>query len=195
VTTADRILSAARDVYLSAGLQGFSMRKVAVRVGVSATALYRHYRNKEELIGSVINEGFRLFEQLLFEALPGKSPADRLQRSGLAYMRFGLAHPEYYRLIFMSTAHDHGFRNVTLQSPAKLSKAFMFLVDRVRECRDAGIVGGADPLELAAVLWSFWHGLVSLELGGHYRPVLKTRAEFEAFFARSSTSFIERMKP
>ena len=59
------ILSCARDTFLKEGLSHFSMRKVASCVGMSATALYRHYANKEDLIFQVLLRGYRIFSRYL----------------------------------------------------------------------------------------------------------------------------------
>ncbi len=63
------ILSCARDIFLKEGLSHFSMRKVASCVGMSATALYRHYTNKEELLFQVLLRGYRIFSRYLEKIL------------------------------------------------------------------------------------------------------------------------------
>jgi AcrR family transcriptional regulator len=192
--TRERIVEAARDVYLVHQMHGFSMRKVAAEVGVSATAIYRHFEDKDALLGAVVNEGFRHLESALVHALEGKGPAERLSATARAYMRFGLDHPEYYRLNFMSSAQDHGLTNVAEATPDKLRPSFLFLLERVREAVAGKVIHERDPLELAATFWSSWHGLVSLQLLGLFRPVLATRADFEAFFERASEHLLAGLR-
>ncbi len=67
------ILAAARDLYLTHGLTGFSMRKVADAVGISATAIYRHFDGREALILAVVDEGFRRFGTYLYRGLRGRT--------------------------------------------------------------------------------------------------------------------------
>ena len=88
--TRQQILSEAREVFLKEGLAGFSMRTVAERVGISATALYRHFDDKDALLASLLGEAFGTFGSYLGRALAGKSPLERLHLAGLAYVDFAL---------------------------------------------------------------------------------------------------------
>ena len=69
--TRERIVEEARDLYLTAGLAGLSMRKVAERVGVTATALYRHFEDKQALLLAVVQAGFERFTTYLLRGLTG----------------------------------------------------------------------------------------------------------------------------
>lgn len=178
--TKQKILDCARDAYVAEGLAGLSMRRVAGRAGLSATAIYRYFKDKEELLSEVCAEGFRLFGAELFRALEGGSPEERLRLSGEAYLRFALAHPRDYRVMFMSNAEDWG--RVPEQNQARFSSTFRFLIDRVRECLDAGSLRRGDPAEIAGVIWVHVHGLVSLRLAGHLEG---DDDAFCAFYRRS----------
>jgi len=100
------ILDCARDLYLERGLAGFSMRKVAECAGLSATAIYRHFENKEALLMAVAEEGFRLFATYLWHGLEGATPLERLALTGHGYARFGVENPGYYRVIFMTAGPE-----------------------------------------------------------------------------------------
>jgi len=67
--TKETILAAACDIYLLEGYKGMSMRKVANKAAISATAIYRHFENKEALHHQVLREGFRTFDSYLQPAL------------------------------------------------------------------------------------------------------------------------------
>lgn len=181
--TRQRLLDSARDIYLQDGLAGLSMRKVAQAAGVSAPAIYRHFDSKEALLTAICSEGFQMFARSLWQGLEGTTPRDRLRRTGLGYLRFGIEHASYYRVIFMSPVEDLGFGQMPKNAQEKISPTFQFLVDRVRECMAAGILPPRDPVELATTIWAHCHGLVSLYLSGHLS--LHDRASFEAFYARS----------
>src|SRR5690349_913586 len=100
--TRARLLEHAREVYLEGGTAHFSLREVARRVGVSAAAVYRHFDNKEALLGAVCEEGFRTFSSYLLRALAEPTPLGRLQSAGDFYLRFATENPHDYRVIFMS---------------------------------------------------------------------------------------------
>ena len=185
-----QFIEVSRDLYITEGLQGLSMRKVAAKCGVTATAIYKHFKDKDHLIAAMAEEGFKLLEHELMKALTGKTAAERFQLTAKGYMSFALKQPAYYQLIFMSTARDFGFNQAFENSRNKLSPSFLFLIDRMREGREAGLFPPLDPLELAAHFWSLFHGLVSLQLMGHFNPVLKTQKDFENFFSQSIAFFM-----
>lgn len=160
--TKGRLLEIGRDLYLDAGTDGFSLREVARRAKISAPAVYRHFDGKEALLAAVCNDGFRVFSSYLLQALEAKTPHERLRASARQYLRFGLENPRDYRFIFMSDIAGVGDGRGA-QHPA----TFQFLVDRVRECVDAGLLMKRDPSELATIIWANVHGLVSLRLAGH----------------------------
>ena len=183
--TRDRILEAARDLYLEAGLAGFSMRRVARGAGVTATAIYRHFENKEALLLAVASSGFERFARYLYRGLEGASPRERLLLTGRGYMCFALEQPGYYRVMFMSSAEDIGFADMSEKTTSRLAPTFLFLVDRVRECMDAGAFSPEDPVSVAATVWSTVHGLVSLHLTGKLLPAIETDEQFADFYQAS----------
>lgn len=189
-----QFIEASRDLYLSEGLQGLSMRKVAQKCGVTAAAIYKHFSDKDQLIAAMTEEGFKLLEHELMKSLAGTTALERFRLTAKGYMSFALKQPGYYQLIFMSTARDFGFHQAFENSRNKLSPSFLFLIDRMREGRDAGFFPQLDPLQLAAYFWSLFHGLVSLQLMGHFSPVLKTQRDFENFYEHGVTFFMNNIK-
>src|SRR4051794_30416259 len=97
-----RILDAARALFLEEGVEAVTMRRVAKRVGVTATALYRHFEGKDALLGAVLDAGFQSFGGYLYQALQGADPQERMRLSGQGYLDFALEQPEVYRTIFMA---------------------------------------------------------------------------------------------
>ena len=87
-----RIAAAAQELYLQEGIDGISMRKVADRVGISAPAIYRHFKNKEELLSEIVVEGLKILEQYLGPALESGTPYERLVRMADRYLDFALEH-------------------------------------------------------------------------------------------------------
>jgi AcrR family transcriptional regulator len=161
----DRILSAAREVFLEGGAEAVTMRSVAERVGVTATALYRHFDGKEALLQAVIRAGFEGFGSYLYRSLAGAGPLERLQLSGQAYLDFALQQPQVYRTIFMTPLPAGSCEPSDLPDSNKAA-TFRFLTDRVRECMEAGQLRKDDPDAVALAIWAHVHGLVSLYLSG-----------------------------
>jgi AcrR family transcriptional regulator len=163
----ERILKESRELLRKQGLNGFSMRGVAERVGVSATALYRHYQDKDALLWAVLEEGFSTFSSYLMRSLAGKTPMERLRRAGRAYFDFALEHPRDYALMFMTPCEEVGLDRVSEGTRMRMEGTFVFLVDRVKECIAAGVAEALDPQEAALNIWAEVHGLTCLRLNGH----------------------------
>lgn len=167
--TRARLLTEARDLYLETGFPRFSLREVARRAGVSAAAVYRHYDGKEALLREVCGEGFRTFSSYLLRALAAPTPRTRMVSCAEQYLRFGMEHSRDYRVIFMGAAEDMA---LAPPNPGKRREpTFQFLVDRVSECMQARVLGKGNPDEVATLIWSHVHGLVSLRLSGHLQRV------------------------
>lgn len=97
----ERILDAARRIVMREGFAALSMRKIAEAIEYSPATLYLHFASRDEIAQALCAEGYA---QLLatFVPLAGiVDPAERLKALGRAYVAFGVAHPETYRLIFM----------------------------------------------------------------------------------------------
>ncbi|HVE83271.1 MAG TPA: TetR/AcrR family transcriptional regulator [Myxococcales bacterium] len=162
-----RILESARALYLEGGAEAVTMRSVAKKVGVTATALYRHFDNKDDLLGELIRQGFETFGTYLYRALSGRTPAERLRRSAEAYCDFALEQREMYRTLFMSQVTGDRKELVKRNDPdCDPRSTYRFLIDRLRECIESGDVRDEDPELLAVSVWAHVHGLVSLQICG-----------------------------
>lgn len=183
--TRSKLLREARDAYLDVGPAAFSLREVARRVGISAPGVYRHFDSKAALLSAVCEQGFQVFASYLMRALAEPTPAQRIRATADQYVRFGLENPRDYRFIFMS-ALDEVLGPAEARAKAEdRGSTFRFLVDRVRECADAGLVAPGDPEQTAVFIWSHVHGLVSLRLAGHLKDVGSDEA-FHSFFMAAS---------
>jgi AcrR family transcriptional regulator len=159
-----RILDCALDLYLEHGLKGLSMRHVGETLGVSATAIYRHYRNKEDLLHNVIGEAVNVFGRYLFEALSGRTPEERFLRSGEAYLNFALEKSKYYEVIFMAPSQLGNEGRLPEDLAARSLATFQLLVDRVQECMESGFLRKDDAHGVSLTIWAHTHGLVSIYL-------------------------------
>jgi AcrR family transcriptional regulator len=165
--TRERILHQARELLLSRGFGGFSMRALAQGVGVTPTALYRHFADKDALLAELVDEGFSTFAKFLRRSLVGKTPLERLRRAGECYFDFAFEHPQHYKLMFLLDCRELGFRHISEEVQQRARATFGFLVERIEECRAAGEIAAlADSAQLALSVWSHLHGLVALWLQG-----------------------------
>jgi len=91
-----RISLTAQELFLTEGVGGVSMRRIADRVGVSATAIYRHFRDKEAILEEIINAGLAILSNYLGPPLQAPDPFQRLKGLIDAYLRFAIEQPRYF---------------------------------------------------------------------------------------------------
>ncbi|SRR6185503_4140528 len=92
------LLRAAAKILEQEGREAISLRDLARRAGVSHAAPYRHFADRQALLAALADEGFALLTQ----ALQGKP----WREQAVAYVRFGLANPERFTLMFTRPVPD-----------------------------------------------------------------------------------------
>jgi AcrR family transcriptional regulator len=147
------LIAAARELLDADGPGAVSLREAARRVGVSATATYRHFNDKDHLLAAVAAEGYREFAQILRDADYGA-----LAGMGNAYIDFALAHPGLFRLMFGPLLRE---RDRYPELGAAADDAFAALLEGAQ--RFAG-PREEDAESVAYAAWSFAHGLARLVL-------------------------------
>ncbi|QFZ91222.2 TetR/AcrR family transcriptional regulator [Synechococcus elongatus] len=137
-----------------------SLREVARRVGVSPAAPYRHFADKDVLLAAVAEEGFQqLLLALRVEAHVTDEPLARLQANGVAYVKFAIAHPAHYRVMFNSFRVEKE-NYPSLNTVAR--EAFAEMVHAITAGQSIGVIQPSDPRQLAWISWSLVHGLALL---------------------------------
>ena len=155
------ILARACDLYLSQGLDGFSMRGLAKEVGVTAPALYRHYDGREAVLADVMREAHRAFMSYIYRALEAPTPLERFVRAGEGYLDFAIEHPRWYTIMF-SGPERLGMAALPEDIEGMGCAIHQFWIDRVGECMRAGILKEGDPLDVSMTMWAHAHGMVQL---------------------------------
>lgn len=184
------ILSCARDTFLKGGLSHFSMRKVASCVGMSATALYRHYANKEDLIFQVLLRGYRIFSRYLEKVNDTQDPLVCLEKTMLAYLNFALAEKPYYEVMFMSNDQMTGLKKLNSAGAEEMRHSFELLQNRVQRTIDQKLVKTDDSYVASFGLWAYAHGQVSLFLSGRAEV---SRKQFVKVYTSLVKSYIHQM--
>jgi len=157
------ILQEASGLFLESGYSHFSMRKLAERTGCSPATLYLYFRDKDDLLFTVVDDAFVRFKRELAEAAAGsEDPWERLGRLSEAYIRFGLDYPVHYQLMFMwRIDYLTGSRK---GDPKPRMEAFQVLADAVRYAIDRSAMQPVDPAALSDILWATMHGIVALAI-------------------------------
>ena len=175
------LLEAGLALLAERGVDGFTLREVARRAGVSHAAPYHHFPDKGALVRAIVAESFELLGSALTDAArtADDDPFDSIRAMGLAYVEFALDHPERYRLMFRSELSRSGDSELPSEADAAGGAAFGTLMSAVQEAADRGqLRPGTDAGGAAVAAWSSVHGLSSLILEGALgiRPDQRERA-------------------
>lgn len=157
------ILDAASQLLVELGdEEKVTIRSVAAAVGVSPPSVYLHFPDKDTLIFEVCQQLFAALDHAIEQATAGvDDPIERMKARGLAYARFGVDHPEHYRVLFMQKpgSAPEGFGSEQLMESA----AFAHLLENVIEILATGrLEPDLDAFPLAVELWALVHGCTSL---------------------------------
>ena len=151
------ILDAARELFVDEGYEGFSMRKLAVKIKYSPGSIYLYFKNKEELFDCLVEESFAHLLKAL-EGLRDGEEADPVMvlRKGMrAYVDFGLSYPNEYRLAFL-------VRSPVEKRPYTTHAAFEVVRQMVRRCVEKKCFRSVDIETTSQALWTAIHGVTSL---------------------------------
>src|SRR5208282_2988908 len=88
--TRDKILDAARELFITEGYEGVSMRRVADKIEYSPTAIYVHFADKNELFHELCRQDFARLQQAVVPSDMPKDPLERLRQIGRNYIQFGV---------------------------------------------------------------------------------------------------------
>jgi len=178
--TRDKILDAARELFVTEGYDGVSMRRVAERIEYSPTAIYVHFADKNELFHELCRQDFaRLQEVILAKSAEMPSdPIERLRQIGRNYVDFGVRFPHHYEFMFMTPHPPHEpddedreiMGNPEMDAYALLKWAVEGAIKAScfrEEVQDAELV--------SQTLWASVHGVISLNIAKSRDPWVEWR--------------------
>jgi AcrR family transcriptional regulator len=183
--TRDKILDAARELFITEGYEGVSMRKVAEKIEYSPTAIYVHFADKEELFRELCHEDYAQLAQVFQSSMISTDPIERLKQIGAIYVDFGTRYPNHYKFMFMTPVPVHEPNEVDREIMGNPEvDAYAFLKWAVQQAIDAGCFREefADADLISQTLWASVHGVISLQIAKgsdfwvEWRPI-KDRAE------------------
>ncbi|MGD0768582.1 MAG: TetR/AcrR family transcriptional regulator [Tepidisphaeraceae bacterium] len=173
-----KILDAARDLFAAEGVEAVSMRKIADAVEYSPTIIYQYFADKDTLLHEICTEDFGALARTFVEIANVADPIKRIEQIGLAYGRFGIEHPNHYRLMFMTPFHGKRLNAEELCKKGNPDEdGYAFLKQTVTEAIAAGRfrIGLTDADMISQVLWAMVHGIVSLHITKANDPWLEWR--------------------
>jgi AcrR family transcriptional regulator len=159
------ILDAAREIFVKEGYGRLSMRRVADKIDYSPTAIYLHFRDKQELVFSLCEESFGRLVRELDASGTEQDPVARLKLGLRRYVDFGLRNPQHYLATFVVPHPDRADPKVAATHQARNTmgmRALGILRAQVEACLAARRLRRLDVETATRALWSAVHGITSL---------------------------------
>ena len=162
------LLLAAKALIAEAGIDNLSLRRLAERAGVSRTAPYHHFSDKNDLLCAIAAEGFcrrhRAAEKTFDD--PSHSPREKFAEYICDYIKFAAENPEEYELMFGRNIWKQ--KNSTQELRDVAYPCFQHQVEMVRSWQECGLISGENALRTSQVIWGTVHGIAKLWIDGIY---------------------------
>ncbi len=183
--TRDKILDAARELFVTEGYDGVSMRRVAEKIEYSPTAIYVHFADKQELFHELCQQDYARLAEVFQSSAMSSDPIERLRQIGSTYTEFGVRYPNHYKFMFMTPhpPHEPDEEDREIMGNPEVD-AYAFLKWAVQQAIDASRLREElqDAELISQTLWASVHGVISLNIAKcsdpwvDWRP-LQARAE------------------
>jgi AcrR family transcriptional regulator len=165
--TRDKILDAARELFVTEGFEGVSMRKVAEKIEYSPTAIYVHFADKQELFRELCHQDYARLAEVFQSSAISTAPIERLKQIGAIYIDFGTRYPNHYRFMFMTPhpPHEPDQEDREMMGNPEMD-AYAFLKWAVQQAIDADCFREelTDAELISQTLWASVHGVISLHI-------------------------------
>jgi AcrR family transcriptional regulator len=186
--TKDRILSAARAVLESEGIDGLTIRRVARRAELSPMALYRHFADKDALLNALMEDGLAAWETFV-RGIRVRDPLEWLQALGEAYLDFALTQPHRFDAAFFLPAP--AARRFPDDFAAGRSPAVAMMMARIDQAKAEGRLRDKSTLEAALAFAAFGQGFVSM----HRARRFGSEKQFKTLYRAALRHFLDSLKP
>jgi AcrR family transcriptional regulator len=164
-----RLIQATARLLAEQGPSAIKARTVASAAGLSTMAVYHHFGGIPELIRAVIDHGFNELDKAFSQVGVTADPIADLAVLALTCRRVARSNPHLYDLMFgLSTRATYRPLN---DSDVRLSGrsagfrgVYAYVAEACARLVSSGRVSQQETDVIAAQLWSFVHGFITLEL-------------------------------
>jgi AcrR family transcriptional regulator len=154
------ILDEAMKLIIAEGYDNITMRKIADKIEYSPTTIYLYFKDKSEILYSLLNMAFEKFYEAQLKVQNISDSKERLLAHGLAYVKFAMNNPNYYDLMFILKEPTE---NMKIPEDWKTStRTYDLLKTNIKQCIDDGYLEEDDIEVVAFSMWSLVHGIASL---------------------------------
>jgi len=187
------ILCAACELLEENNIASLSLRAVAKKVGVSHTAPYRHFKDKESLLAGIAGLGYDELANQMAEAVKShpENPAAQLQEAGHRYVQLALKSPQCSQLMFSGILPcDDTYPELRISGDT----AFDGLKAIIMEGQASGVFKQGDVEIMALTAWSGIHGLTLLLISGNLQDILSIPADTLTLTTAVTSTMLEGIK-
>lgn len=163
------LISTASQMIADAGIESLSLRKLAENIGVSRTAAYHHFTDKNDLLCAIAEQGFERWHQISTEIFSPENVSNENKYRNFvhAYIKFATDNPSLYELMFGRIIWKENNSTDALKKIAYT--CFDHQVKMTKLWQEKGIiVSKENTLRLAQVTWATLHGIAQLVIDGIY---------------------------
>jgi AcrR family transcriptional regulator len=180
------ILKGALKLFLKAGFENVTMRKIAETMEYSPATIYLYFKNKDSILFALHEDGFERLYERQQKTLSILDPRQRLLEHGRVYIAFAKEMPDLYDLMFITRAPIKEIQAGGEWNAGK--RAYDFLRSNVKDCIDKGYFPGAGVETIALFMWALVHGIASLIIRD--RMGVLPREELDRMIEEGLTYFI-----
>lgn len=185
----EEILTVSKDLLIEDGFGKLSMRKIARRANVTATSIYLHFDNKDELLLALVQESIESLKKVLLSVIDDSLDAiTQLQQLAKAYIQYAIDHPKEYEIIYMVRPEE--MPKYPKEKFREIRSVYELLANIIQRGKLAGNLEVENHLTGTYSVWAQLHGVVSVILNKR----LDTRIPRDQFIEQSVTHIIQGFK-
>jgi len=173
----EKILDAARALFIQHGYQAVTLRRIAQEIEYAPSVIYSYFKDKDALMRTICEHDFATFTEAFAQALQMADPVQRIRQMGQSYIEFAVNHPNQYKLMFMTPLPVEPSAEDLSRKGDPLLDGYAALQQAVAEAIAAGCLRSRHrDAELAAqILWAGVHGVASLHIALAHDPWIDWR--------------------
>ena len=184
------LIEAGQQILIEKGINGLSLRETAKAAGVSHTAPYRHFTDKEALLAAIAESGFESLAEALLNTIEQHpdDPKEQLAAATATYVKLAVTRLEMHQLMFGDGFDDDAMSETMLEKKQQIFDALSKIIENGQK---KNIFKKAETLELVIAAWSMMHGYTMLLTTGQLRDSVTSLMQIEKLARSVATHLID----